>query len=184
MTPKHVKEAARLLRKSIIRVEIPDINLGTGAGTEPSQETVQRDVEMNGADAAPAEPITLSWDDYQRIANLFVLKLRKEEDEAELEGEDGGITRAKLLEWYMEMVADDLEDENDYLKRQTLAQRVLERLVHSDNILIELRDESGDDLNSILVVHPNYNPEEGGSFSQFKDKNKSPQKAPKSPQKA
>ena len=30
--PKHVNEASRLLKKSIIRVEIPDINLG--AGTE------------------------------------------------------------------------------------------------------------------------------------------------------
>jgi len=55
-----------------------------------------------------------------------------------------------------------------------LAQRVLERLVHSDNILIELRDESGE--NSILVVHPNYNPEEGSNVAQFKDKHKSPTK--------
>ena len=115
--PKHVKEASRLLRKSIIRVEIPDINLGTN--TEPSQEGVQRDDEMNGTENGTAgddTPITLSWDDYQRIANLFVLKLRKEEEEAEMMGEDGGITRSKLLEWYMEMVADDLEDENDYLR--------------------------------------------------------------------
>jgi DNA replication licensing factor MCM6 len=28
--PKHVQEGARLLKKSIIRVEIPDINLGMG----------------------------------------------------------------------------------------------------------------------------------------------------------
>ena len=82
------------------------------------------------------------------------------------------------------MVAEDLEDENDFVKRQTLAQRVLERLIHSDNILIELRDESGNDQNSILVVHPNYNPEEGGSVANFKDKNKSPTKAarPQEPQ--
>jgi len=102
------------LRKSIIRVEIPDINLGTN--TEPSQEGVQKDDEMNGAENGDETPITLSWDDYQRIANLFVLKLRKEEEEAEMMGEDGGITKSKLLEWYMEMVADDLEDENDYLR--------------------------------------------------------------------
>merc|ERR1712142_1272908 len=120
---KHVKEASRLLRKSIIRVEIPDINLGNpaaGAGNA-TQEGVAKDAEMGENESQSAEPITLSWDDYQRIANLFVLKLRKEEEEAEMQGEDGGVTRAKLIEWYMEMVADDLEDENDYLKRQTLA---------------------------------------------------------------
>ena len=72
-----------MLRKSIIRVEIPDINLGEGA--PPTQEGVQKDVEMDGAgdSAQEAEPMTLSWDDYQRIANLFVLKLRQEEEQAE-----------------------------------------------------------------------------------------------------
>lgn len=76
----------------------------------------------------------------------------------------------------METIAEDLEDESDYMKRQTLAGRVLERLVHSDNILIELRDESGDSDQAILVVHPNYNPEEGSNVTGFKDKNKSPTK--------
>ena len=51
----------------------------------------------------------------------------------------------------METIAEDLEDEADYMKRQTLAGRVLERLVHSDNILIELRDESGDSEQASVV---------------------------------
>ena len=38
--PKHVNEASRLLKKSIIRVEIPDINLG--AGTESQGESQGR----------------------------------------------------------------------------------------------------------------------------------------------
>ena len=32
--PKHVNEATRLLRKSIIRVEIPDINLGASSQSQ------------------------------------------------------------------------------------------------------------------------------------------------------
>jgi hypothetical protein len=44
-----------------------------------------------------------------------------------------------------------------------MARRVLERLIHGDNILIELKDMEGNDENSILVVHPNYNPEEAVS---------------------
>ena len=70
--------------------------MGT-TGETATQEGVQPDVDMNGEQTIgqPEEPITLSWDDYQRIANLFVLKLRKEEEEAELLGEDGGITRSK-----------------------------------------------------------------------------------------
>ena len=48
-----------------------------------------------------------------------------------------------------------------------MARKVLERLIHGDNILIELKDMEGNDENSILVVHPNYNPEEAVSGKQL-----------------
>ena len=48
-----------------------------------------------------------------------------------------------------------------------MAQRVLERLIHGDNILIELKDMGGNDEDAILVVHPNYNPEEAVSGKQI-----------------
>ena len=54
---KHVKEASRLLRKSIIRVEIPDINLGNpaaGAGNA-TQEGVAKDAEMGENESQSAQ---------------------------------------------------------------------------------------------------------------------------------
>ena len=55
-----------------------------------------------------------------------------------------------------------METEADFHRQQNLANKVLDRLVHSDNVLIELTNEAGE---SILVVHPNFNPEEGSQLS-------------------
>ena len=84
--PKHVNEASRLLKKSIIRVEIPDINLG--AGTESQGQSLifilktnlfleKAPVEADDAMGAQSEEaVTLSWEEYQRMTNLFVMKIR------------------------------------------------------------------------------------------------------------
>jgi DNA replication licensing factor MCM6 len=171
--PKHVNEASRLLKKSIIRVEIPDINLG--AGTESQDKApVEADDAMG---AQSEEAVTLSWEEYQRMTNLFVMKIRLEEEEAEMQGEDGGMTKESLLEWYMDEVSNELENEDDFARRNIMATRVIDRLVNSDYVLIELSDVSGDSAKSILVVHPNFNPEEGSNIATFSQNNKSPVKA-------
>ena len=53
-----------------------------------------------------------------------------------------------------------------------MATRVIDRLVNSDYVLIELSDVSGDSSKSILVVHPNFNPEEGSNIATFSQNNK------------
>ena len=46
MTPKHVKEAYRLLNKSIIRVDQPDIHL------DEDENEIQDEMEVDNPDAA------------------------------------------------------------------------------------------------------------------------------------
>lgn len=54
MQPKHVKEAFRLLNKSIIRVETPDINLEQEEELEEEEEQQQ---EEEGSDTqTPPNP--------------------------------------------------------------------------------------------------------------------------------
>ena len=53
-------------------------------------------------------------------------------------------------------MANEMDTEGDYFRQKSLADRVLDRLVQSDNVLIELTNEAGE---AILVVHPNFNPE-------------------------
>ena len=69
-------------------------------------------------------------------------------------------------------MANELDNEEDYSRRHLMATRVIDRLVNSDYVLIELSDVSGDSSKSILVVHPNFNPEEGSNIATFSQTNK------------
>ena len=100
MAPKHVKEAYRLLNKSIIRVEQPDVQLDEQEeplGDVDEEETPEEaDAEnvappvngvvnggVNGEHPPPKEKekekkkkLKLSFEEYKSIANLLVLHLR------------------------------------------------------------------------------------------------------------
>ena len=99
VTKEHVKEAYRLLNKSIIRVEEPDIDLN-----EDELNGIAEDEEAASArpDADAAEPmessedpsgqnvvkkkISITFESYKSISNLMVMYLRRQEalDESEL----------------------------------------------------------------------------------------------------
>ncbi|NXC19815.1 MCM6 factor, partial [Corythaeola cristata] len=96
--PKHVKEAFRLLNKSIIRVETPDINLDQDdeqqmedqedqdgvneapAGVNGLVNGISGHSEDTNKDAAPKAFLRLGFSEYRRISNLLVLHLRKAEE--------------------------------------------------------------------------------------------------------
>lgn len=81
--PKHVREAYRLLNKSIIRVEQPDIQLGD------EQEDAVGDKEPNALDTPePSQTpkkkkMVLSFEEYKTISNMIVVHMRKEETRME-----------------------------------------------------------------------------------------------------
>nr|CAB3263695.1 DNA replication licensing factor MCM6-like [Phallusia mammillata] len=171
--PKHVKEAARLLNKSIIRVETPDINFID----EPEQENghTNGDIDDKENTQPDAPKVTtqkqasmkMSFDEYKRLSNMLVLHMRQQEESEELSEESSelqaeGLKKNNLVNWYLEQIADDLESEEDLLEKKMIIEKVIHRLVHQDHILIELSNsdmipkegESNEDV--ILVVHPNY----------------------------
>jgi DNA replication licensing factor MCM6 len=100
--PKRVKEAFRLLSKSIIRVEQPDIRLDDDA-LEAEIEAVSRgptetlgggadqqqmDVDVDGGVDASQKTIKLTYDEYKRISNMLVyyIRMKKEEIDTESNG--------------------------------------------------------------------------------------------------
>ncbi|CAN2389020.1 DNA replication licensing factor MCM6 [Pristimantis euphronides] len=175
--PKHVKEAFRLLNKSIIRVETPDVNLDQDEElmeAEP-QEAVTGDAgipngHVNGinghadgepTETAPKPSLRLSFTEYQRISNLLVLQLRKTEDE-----DESSQKRSELINWYLKEIESEIDSEEELVKRKQVIEKVIYRLVHYDQILIELsesslrgagaKDDTTKEDDPYLVVNPNY----------------------------
>ena len=106
--PKHVKEAFRLLNKSIIRVETPEINLeseepqvlpeeegeGEGEGgavngianglTNGDADHVENgDVEKPVRPAPTTRKLKVTYEQYRTIANLLIMHLRHVEETEE-----------------------------------------------------------------------------------------------------
>ncbi|KAL0966349.1 hypothetical protein UPYG_G00294190 [Umbra pygmaea] len=178
--PKHVKEAFRLLNKSIIRVETPDINLeqdqdmeedeeGENGVDVPNEVNGQVNGQVNGtnghsdgvnghADDGSKPSLRLTFPEYRRISNLLVLHLRKAE-EAEEEEE---LKKEAVINWYLKEIESEIDSEEELVNKKSLIEKVLHRLVHYDHILIELtpgelkgsETETPEDV--VLVVNPNY----------------------------
>jgi DNA replication licensing factor MCM6 len=168
--PKHVKEAYRLLNKSIIRVEQPDIHFGDDdepMDTQPEHEQngVENGHEENGD--VTKKKFTLSFEEYKKMSNMLILHMRDLEMRAIADGSDSeeGMKKSDLIGWYLEEISSMIESEDELIERKLLIEKVIERLVTHDQVLIPLKtmdhlhqrgDEETDDEDPILVVHPNY----------------------------
>ncbi|PBC27135.1 DNA replication licensing factor Mcm6 [Apis cerana cerana] len=183
VTVKHVKEAKRLLSKSIVTVEQPDIDL-------EEDENEHMDVDMNEAPPLMAalnaidnnemetppqifkksqeiakKKLTMSFEEYKNLSNMLVLYMRNEEIRAETEpSEDakGGLKKSELVAWYLDQIQDQIDSEEELLERKNFIEKIIDRLTYHDQIIIPLtttdlrdKDEEEED-DPLLVVHPNY----------------------------
>ncbi|XP_048860854.1 LOW QUALITY PROTEIN: DNA replication licensing factor MCM6-like [Brienomyrus brachyistius] len=177
--PKHVKEAFRLLNKSIIRVETPDVNLeqedeqqeedeeadlvnghGEAGGVNGHAETPE-----NGDAAKPS--LRLSFAEYRRISNLVVLHLRKEEEN----DNEAALKKCEVINWYLKEIESEIDSEEELINKKTIIEKVVHRLIHYDHILIELAQSGlkgsseaavpeSQAEETVLVVNPNYSLED------------------------
>ncbi|VDP77870.1 unnamed protein product, partial [Schistosoma mattheei] len=165
VTQAHVREAFALLNKSIIRVEQPDINLEEEDQhqlTDASETPVidQPTTETN----TTAGHLRVTYDEYRRIASLLILRARNWCEtlatDSESDQTPGAPKRSELVNWYLEEVVDEFETEAQLAEVKLLVERIIDRLIKKDNILITIGgtglDASADTADPYIVVHPNY----------------------------
>ncbi|MPC30621.1 DNA replication licensing factor MCM6 [Portunus trituberculatus] len=110
--PKHVKEAFRLINKSIIRLDQPDVHLD-GMDEEEAAMEVDENADPNAGangETAPSQdkeqPVkkttttTLTYEAYQNMTTLLLMHMRKEEarseSQEEQEAESAGMRRSAI----------------------------------------------------------------------------------------
>ncbi|XP_065665175.1 zygotic DNA replication licensing factor mcm6-A isoform X2 [Hydra vulgaris] len=178
VTAKHVKEAYRLLNKSIIRVETPDIQFGEEEDGELQSAAVEitpvTNNEENDKENEPAmetasksvhKKLKLSYEKYRTIANTIVMFMRQEEDRSITE-EEGGLRRADVVNWYLKDKEDEIDTEAELIEQTFLINKILDRLINNDGVLLALKDPriteedfkpaDDEESNPYIVVHPNY----------------------------
>uniref|UniRef100_A0A915JL23 MCM domain-containing protein n=1 Tax=Romanomermis culicivorax TaxID=13658 RepID=A0A915JL23_ROMCU len=156
ITETHVKEAFRLLCKSIIRVEQPDVEFDQqrldDAVANGHANRLADDVEkaengdeqqvMIGKTALP-QKLKLTFEEYRKLANLLVFHIRQQEEL----NDDTGIRRSELISWYISEIQDELATEADLVYRKTLVEKVIDRL-------IKPKPEPGSVRNRALTLRP------------------------------
>ncbi|VDD89778.1 unnamed protein product [Enterobius vermicularis] len=168
---EHVNQASRLLSKSIVRVDQPDIALADDddfleqmdvidqIGQDNPNILKERNQEVGGETESSVKPkidpkkLRIKFENYKKISDMLVLHIRHEEDNEPEESEVWGVQEEDLVNWYLGMIEESLETEDDYHVQKTICERVIKRLVHEDGVLIEVPAESGSPR---LIVHPNY----------------------------
>lgn len=177
ITPAFVAEAYDLLRQSIIRVDVDDIEIDDeasettqGAGDSNDQDQGQAPAPEQQQERAhidvlrPKTKTTVSYEKYVSLMNLIVQKI------AQAERENGKeLTATDIIDWYLLQREYDLDSEEEYWQERKLAFKVLKRLV-KDRILMEIhgtRTHLSDPLDTdadphapqgdkiVYVIHPN-----------------------------
>ncbi|KAJ2813287.1 MCM DNA helicase complex subunit mcm6 [Coemansia furcata] len=161
VTTRHVREAVRLLRRSIVHVEMDDVDV------YEDDEEPEAPTEIS---VEPAEPqtkkVSLRREDFDRVRSMLVLRLRDADSESE------GLRQADLVDWYLAQREDAMQTEDDFVSEQRLVKTVLKYLISVEGCLIALRnpinsndDEATDEPMQItddeprgplLMLHPNF----------------------------
>lgn len=133
----------RLLNKSIIRVEQPDIHLDADQdepvlnGTDAVPEDMQPDENGQMEVEQPVrKKLTLTFEEYKTLSNMIVVYMRKEETNL---GEDNyeGIKKSHIIGWYLRLIEDQLESEDDLIEKKEMIEKVIDRLIyHVSNICL------------------------------------------------
>ena len=147
------------------------------ADAEENQET-QPEIDGESQQRVPRQKTKITYDKYMKILNMLVRKVN-EVDTAEGTGIDG----EELINWYLEEIEGEMDNEEDYHNEKALVKKVIKRmmkvssihprlyfheiysnLLNQDNILMAIRgdglvpegDGAGVSNESVhYVLHPN-----------------------------
>ncbi|KAJ2052893.1 MCM DNA helicase complex subunit mcm6 [Coemansia sp. S16] len=161
VTTRHVREAVRLLRRSIVHVEMDDVDV-----YEDDEEEVVAEASAEISSIEPStEPrkVSVRREDFDRVRSMLVLRLSESAD-AE------GVRHADLVDWYLAQREEAMQTEDDFVNEQRLVKTVLKYLVSVEGCLIALRNtepgENSDEPMQItdddeprgpmLMLHPNF----------------------------
>jgi len=168
VTAKHVKEAYRLLNKSIIRVDQPDVNLDEDDEPVPDQaedamETDEPEQQEN--QESNKKNLKLSYEQYKKMSFLLIDHIRAKEEEQEMsesDKTDATPTKGDLINWYLEEISGEIEDEQELVEQKLIVEKVVDRLIYQDQVIVPLNNPGAKgEENPFLVIHPNYNVMEG-----------------------
>lgn len=164
----HVREATRLLSKSIIPIKKEDVEV------EEAQETFNKiqndrradgtlklnddgaDAEMQGNAEEPSKKIQLSFEEYEKIGKQLIFYLRERERE---EGDDfDGLQQKDLVGIYLKHIENQITGTESLMNWAKKLNSVIQRLISKESVLCVI-NESANREERTLALNVNIDPE-------------------------
>ena len=139
--PRYVREAFRLLKKSIIHVESEDVLLDEeeigkadmiGDASEnmaiDNERVIQsstQDAKKSGSTLQKKKTATISYEAYHRIASSIVLHLRRHS-----QSNIDGLRKSEIIAWYLQSKEDEINSEDELMEQRKLVKTILHRLIY------------------------------------------------------
>ncbi|GJQ10215.1 hypothetical protein GpartN1_g2006.t1 [Galdieria partita] len=165
--PKYVREAARLLKNSIIHIECEDISLedeNVLSSTTVTNESVDNNEnrEPNSSSEQSAiihekkDKLRITFQEFQVLTNRIALFLRRKEAEG-----IAAVPQHEIVDYLLEVEDEETEiqTEQALLEQAKKMRLVVNRLVKKERILIDISqydDETAPKDERLLALHPNF----------------------------
>ncbi|KAJ1729485.1 MCM DNA helicase complex subunit mcm6 [Coemansia biformis] len=174
ITTAHVREAVRLLRRSIVHVEMDDIDVMDGpVDSSDADARMHADDVIEAGDTAMTQDdsqqqqqqrtkVTIKREDFDRIRAMLVLRLHEVEQqqqqgeaEADVDAEtlSEGVRQVDLIDWYLSQREESINTEQELEQEQLNARMVVKYLTDVEGCVLALRsarpvaeDDGGSDL--------------------------------------
>jgi len=154
ITPRHITEARRLLKQSIIHVSHDDVDLIGDADHDDELERQAEEAELAQAEAERAQgeqeqqeqaddgtkrASTVSYEKYQKVTRSIVNYIRGHEGDGEEEAV--GLRQGDVIEWYLNQ-QEELDTVEALAAERRMVRRIIQRLVRIDSALVVVSDPS------------------------------------------
>lgn len=164
--PEYIRMASRLIEKTQVQVGQPEVDLNDLGSTQPCDDLAGGDIletnghsqgmyegELESQRLAPTQqtqvtrtPMSMKVEDYKSMAEILVRRLQREAELADKEVP--AITRSELVDWYLHECIAEIETESELIRKKQLCEKVIDRLVEKEKVLLELREDG-----EIIIDH-------------------------------
>lgn len=137
--PEYIKMASKLIEKTIINVGRTDIDLTKVYTAADEAEPLD----------ATQTSIKISLSTYKNMVEVLMLKLR-----------DQSVKRSELVNWYLHKCVGDIATESDLIKRKQLCEKVIDRLIKVDSLLMachqngDFDDKADENEDHLIMINP------------------------------
>jgi len=125
--------------------EVPDESMDDSRGDDDDAmdtRSVADDKSLSGSMTSsrpPKKKLKLTYEKFKNIANMLLLKMRKEEYEVEEKGEESdGLKRSQIVDWYLNEIGDEIQTEDELLEQKEIVEKVIDRLIRKVNFNVTL----------------------------------------------